>query len=286
MAKNSRSTSDKMGDWIRNILSCCDKTEEDERPRSLQISGPTNFRREDISIAGLDPEHQAWIREKAKADAQKMWAHLQPLHSSPSSHFADPNNKTSLPSYEDFTQPRPAPPTTTSNPVTGPGPGTTTTRTSLHSPRRVSASSTPGTATAGLVDKLKAHTRKISGSLGTSLTGYHHYPAHSGKAGAGTGGGESGTPYEMRALIDASSQDGGKEEEEGGMRRCSAKAQEHEGKMSAESGGSLTSSAGRGKGGRSVEVELGLQGDGDSGKGLGCGGMMMMKKEGDGDGGA
>ncbi|KAI7373568.1 hypothetical protein KC336_g20379, partial [Hortaea werneckii] len=99
MAKNSRSTSDKMGDWIRNILSCCDKTEEDERPRSLQISGPTNFRREDISIAGLDPEHQAWIREKAKADAQKMWAHLQPLHSSPSSHFADPNNKTSLPSY-------------------------------------------------------------------------------------------------------------------------------------------------------------------------------------------
>ncbi|KAI6878249.1 hypothetical protein KC325_g8740 [Hortaea werneckii] len=58
MAKNSRSTSDKMGDWIRNILSCCDKTEEDERPRSLQISGPTNFRREDISIAGLDPEQR------------------------------------------------------------------------------------------------------------------------------------------------------------------------------------------------------------------------------------
>ncbi|KAI6820013.1 hypothetical protein KC332_g11013 [Hortaea werneckii] len=279
MAKNSRSTSDKMGDWIRNILSCCDKTEEDERPRSLQISGPTNFRREDISIAGLDPEHQAWIREKAKADAQKMWAHLQPLHSSPSSHFADPNNKTSLPSYEDFTQPRPAPPTTTSSPAAGAGATTTTTttRTSLHSHRRVSASSTPGTATAGLVDKLKAHTRKISGSLGNSLTGYHHYQAHGGKA--GTGGGESGTPYEMRALIDPSSQDGGKEEEEG-MRVSGAKAQEHEGKMSGESAGSLSSATGRGKGGGRVEVEYGLQGDGDSGKGLGC--AEMMKK---GDGG-
>ncbi|KAI7300336.1 hypothetical protein KC315_g17233, partial [Hortaea werneckii] len=156
-----------MGDWIRNILSCCDKTEEDERPRSLQISGPTNFRREDISIAGLDPEHQAWIREKAKADAQKMWAHLQPLHSSPSSHFADPNNKTSLPSYEDFTQPRPAPPPTT---TTAANPATTA-------------------ATAALVDKIKAHTRKISGSLGNSLTGYHHYQTGSGKV----GGGESGT---------------------------------------------------------------------------------------------
>ncbi|KAI7156126.1 hypothetical protein KC343_g15193 [Hortaea werneckii] len=285
MAKNSRSTSDKMGDWIRNILSCCDKTEEDERPRSLQISGPTNFRREDISIAGLDPEHQAWIREKAKADAQKMWAHLQPLHSSPSSHFADPNNKTSLPSYEDFTQPRPAPPITTTSPAAGTGATATTTRTSLHSQRRVSASSTPGTASAGLVDKLKAHTRKISGSLGNSLTGYHHYQAHGGKAGTG-GGGESGTPYEMRALIDprtSSPQEGEKEEE--GMRRSAAKAQDQEGKMSGESAGSLSSLAdGRGRGGGSVEVEYGLQGDGDSGKGLGC--AEMVKNKGDGDGGA
>lgn len=37
MAKNNKSISDKMSDWIRNILSCCDRTEEDERPRSLQI---------------------------------------------------------------------------------------------------------------------------------------------------------------------------------------------------------------------------------------------------------
>ncbi|KAI7542905.1 hypothetical protein KC331_g7694 [Hortaea werneckii] len=268
MAKNNKSISDKMSDWIRNILSCCDRTEEDERPRSLQISGPTNFRREDISIAGLDPEHQAWIREKAKSDAQKMWAHLQPLHSSPSSHFADPNNKTSLPSYEDFTQPRPAPPpTTTTTAAAG-------TRTSLHSQRRVSAaSSSPGTATAALVDKIKAHTRKISGSLGNSLTGYHHYQAGSGKAG---GGAESGTPYEMRALIDprhSPPQQGGEKEE--GMRIGGAGAQDHEGKMSGESGGS--SSAGRGRGESGVDYYL--QGDGDSGKGLGCG---EMKEKGEG----
>ncbi|KAI7234573.1 hypothetical protein KC330_g4784 [Hortaea werneckii] len=269
MAKNNGSISDKMGDWIRNILSCCDKTEEDERPRSLQISGPTNFRREDISIAGLDPDHQAWIREKAKTDAQKMWAHLQPLHSSPSSHFADPNNKTSLPSYEDFTQPRPAPPlTTTANPATTAA--TAATRTSLHSQRRVSAASSSPVA---LVDKIKAHTRKISGSLGNSLTGYHHYQMGSGKA----GGGESGTPYEMRSLIDprhSSPQQGGEGEE--GVRISGARAQDHEGKMSGESGGS--SLAGGGRGG-SVEVDC-LQGDGDSGKGLGC--AEMVKK---GDGG-
>ncbi|KAI7468311.1 hypothetical protein KC357_g6772 [Hortaea werneckii] len=278
MAKNSRSTSDKMGDWIRNILSCCDKTEEVERPRSLQISGPTNFRREDISIAGLDPEHQAWIREKAKADAQKMWAHLQPLHSSPSSHFADPNNKTSLPSYEDFTQPRPAPPTT-SSPAAGAGATattTTTTRTSVHSQRRISASSSPGPTTAtaaALVDKIKAHTRKISGSLGNSLTGYHHYQASGGKLG---GWGESGTPYEMRSLIDphhSSARDGEGEE---GARIGGARAQDPEGKMSGESEGS--SSAGRGRG-RSVEVDY-LHGDGDSGKGLGCAGMMKKKEDG------
>ncbi|GAB1735921.1 hypothetical protein NU219Hw_g5255t1 [Hortaea werneckii] len=269
MAQNNRSISDKMSDWIRTILSCCDKTEETERPRSLQISGPTNFRREDISIAGLDPEHQAWIREKAKADAQKMWAHLQPLHSSPSSHFADPNNKTSLPSYEDFTQPRPAPPPTTANTAAA------GTRTSLHSQRRVSAaSSSPGAATAALVDKIKAHTRKISGSLGNSLTGYHHYQANSGKAGVG----ESGTPYEMRSLIDprSSPQQGGEGEER--MRIIGARAQDHEAKLSGESGGS--SLIGRGRGGGSVEVDC-LQGDGDSGKGLGC--AEMMKK---GDGGA
>ncbi|KAI6893247.1 hypothetical protein KC318_g10124 [Hortaea werneckii] len=274
MAKDNKSTSDKMGDWIRNILSCCDKTEEDERPRSLQISGPINFRRENISIAGLDPEHQAWIREKAKADAQKMWAHLQPLHSSPSSHFADPNNKTSLPSYEDFTQPRPAPPptTTTANTATT---ATAGTRTSLHSQHRVSAaSSSPGTTTAALVDKIKAHTRKISGSLGNSLTGYHHYQTSSGKA----GGGESGTPYEMRSLIDprhSSPQQGGEKEE--GVRISGAGAQDNEGKMSGESGSSSLAGGGRGV---SVEVDC-LQGDGDSGKELGCG--EMMKK---GDGGA
>lgn len=199
-----------------------------------------------------------------------MWAHLQPLHSSPSSHFADPNNKTSLPSYEDFTQPRPAPPpTATANTATTAVAGT---RTSLHSQRRVSASSSPGTATAALVDKIKAHTRKISGSLGNSLTGYHHYQASSGKA----GGGESGTPYEMRSLIDPRSSPPRGGEGEKGMQVSGGRAQDHEGKMSGESGGS--SSAGRGRGESGVDYYL--QGDGDSGKGLGCG-EMMKKVDGD-----
>lgn len=74
MAKQSFSK--KIGDWIRHILSCCDKEDEEEKRPALQIvspnrvqsqlyeydtdsecqSGPTNFRREDITIPGLDPE--------------------------------------------------------------------------------------------------------------------------------------------------------------------------------------------------------------------------------------
>lgn len=79
------SFSEKMSDWIRHILSCCDKAEDEEPKKVLQIvrpatspslwttplsrlnaadqlrfdvqqSGPTNFRREDITIPGLDPE--------------------------------------------------------------------------------------------------------------------------------------------------------------------------------------------------------------------------------------
>ncbi len=73
-----KSAAEKMGDWFRHILSCCDEEEESEEQRpALQIvsiieqfphnhkdqfthpskqSGPTNFRREDISIPGLTPE--------------------------------------------------------------------------------------------------------------------------------------------------------------------------------------------------------------------------------------
>ena len=68
----------KMGDWFRHILSCCDRDEEEERPvlqivssrHSLRVDSPcakstaddgkqgnpTNFRREDISMPGLDAE--------------------------------------------------------------------------------------------------------------------------------------------------------------------------------------------------------------------------------------
>ncbi|KAK3707483.1 hypothetical protein LTR37_012125 [Vermiconidia calcicola] len=130
---------EKMGDWFRHILSCCDREQEEEERPALQISGPTNFRREDISIPGLDPEQQRFIREKAISDAHKMWDHLQPLRSSPSSHFATP------PSYEQFTTPRsPTSPRTYESPL----------------------------------ERVKRHSRKISNTLRTSSGGgqYHGVP--------------------------------------------------------------------------------------------------------------
>ncbi|KAK3721316.1 hypothetical protein LTR37_003192 [Vermiconidia calcicola] len=123
---------EKMGDWFRHILSCCDREQEEKERPALQISGPTDFRREDISIPGLDPEQQRFIREKAISDAQKMWDHLQPLRSSPSSHFATP------PSYEQFTTPRsPTSPRTYESPL----------------------------------ERVKRHSRKISNTLRTSSGG-------------------------------------------------------------------------------------------------------------------
>lgn len=64
-----------MGDWFRHILSCCDRDDEEAQRPALQIvrypnivlqsiddntftsqSGPTNFRREEIRLPGLDEE--------------------------------------------------------------------------------------------------------------------------------------------------------------------------------------------------------------------------------------
>ena len=75
MYSEKTSFGEKVGDWFRHILSCCDREDEEESRPALQIvssssmtprkrkpltshqqSGPTNFRREDISIPGLDPE--------------------------------------------------------------------------------------------------------------------------------------------------------------------------------------------------------------------------------------
>ncbi|KAK0989905.1 hypothetical protein LTS16_012518 [Friedmanniomyces endolithicus] len=106
--------STKMSDWFRNILSCCDRQDEEEERPALQISGPTNFRREEIKLPGLDPEQQRWIREKAIADAGRMYEHLSPLRSSPSGQFAaDPRHRATtatLPSYEAFTHACPGSP--------------------------------------------------------------------------------------------------------------------------------------------------------------------------------
>ncbi|GAB7361750.1 hypothetical protein MBLNU230_g1796t1 [Neophaeotheca triangularis] len=136
----SKNFNQKMGDWFRYILSCCDKDreEEDERP-ALQISGPTDFRRHDITLTGLSEEQQRYIREKAIHDAQRMYAHLQPLASSPSTAFAERPAGTQV-SYEDFTTPRAAP-------------------------------AVPAQRDS-VVGRMRAHSRKISNSLTLKPAGY------------------------------------------------------------------------------------------------------------------
>lgn len=101
-----------------------------------------------------------------------MFENLQPLRSSPSGHFADrehhPTTATKLPTYEQFTTPRPP----------SPNPNTSTPPSTYHytSP----------------LDRVRAHTRKISNSLGvTKPLGYQSV----------AGG---GSPYEMRSLMDPS----------------------------------------------------------------------------------
>lgn len=57
---------------------------------------------------------ERFVREKAAEDAKRVWQNLQPLHSSPSGTFAErPATSTMMPTYEQFTQPRPAPSPTT-----------------------------------------------------------------------------------------------------------------------------------------------------------------------------
>lgn len=113
---------------------------------------------------------QRWIREKAIADAGRMWEHLQPLRSSPSGQFADPRNTATLPTYEEFTTPRSAP---------EPSPTATTTR-------RPSVSS-------HALDRVRAHARKVSNSLTKPLGGYQAVTGRNSK--------EGGNPYEMRSLM-------------------------------------------------------------------------------------
>ena len=129
------------------------------------------------------------------ADAGRMYDHLQPLRSSPSGEFASPRTgsdaRATLPSYKQFTTPRSAPSTLHSNappvlpPINGIG-------------DRRSSSSTGGAAgqqaSPPLIDRVKAHTRKISASL-TKPVGYQAM---------GRGHDDGGQPFEMRSLMDPS----------------------------------------------------------------------------------
>ncbi|PPJ50301.1 hypothetical protein CBER1_06452 [Cercospora berteroae] len=103
---------------------CCGEYDEDyeSRRRSIQIGVPTDFRREDVNIAGLTEDEATEIREKSARDAQRMFQNLRPLASSPSGTFAERPVQHSFPSYEQFTQPRPAP-TPDSSPIHPSSPG-------------------------------------------------------------------------------------------------------------------------------------------------------------------
>ena len=129
------------------------------------------------------------------ADAGRMYDHLQPLRSSPSGEFASPragsDARATLPSYEQFTTPRSAPSALRSNappvlpPISGIG------------SRRLSTSTGGGAgqqASPPLIDRVKAHTRKLSASL-TKPIGYQAM---------GRGHDDDGQPFEMRALMEPS----------------------------------------------------------------------------------
>ncbi|EME78394.1 uncharacterized protein MYCFIDRAFT_216631 [Pseudocercospora fijiensis CIRAD86] len=156
------------------VMFCCMSSYDDEvdethgSDRKLEISAPTNFRREEMDIPGLTEEQSKMYREKQRRDAERMWNHLQPLRSSPSGTFAE-RPADNYPTYEAFTQPRSAP-----------KPGQPR-RSPLHvdtSPNSTLAQSTsPTTANSRadsafhqsrsnprLTDRVKAHSRKFSDS--------------------------------------------------------------------------------------------------------------------------
>ncbi|KAK5134077.1 hypothetical protein LTR08_006967 [Meristemomyces frigidus] len=223
-AGSNRALGAKMGDWFRHVLSCCDRDDEDEDDRpALQISSPTDFRREDISMPGLDAESQRWIREKARLDAGRMYDHLQPLRSSPSADFASKTTATTttttsprdaratLPSYEHFTTPRAAPSPLREEHAFVLPPIVSVTG------RRVSEGQGQGGA---VMDRVKAHGRKISATLMGGGMGWQ------GVAG-------QGQPYEMRALMDSR----GGEEGKGSGESFSARGSEGDGDRDSAKGG-------------------------------------------------
>lgn len=161
---------------------------------NLEQSGPTNFRREDISMPGLSPEQQQEIREKARADAEKMWKALQPLASSPSTQFAE----RPLPTFEQFVTPRRAPvPGSKEDDVSNNNTNNNNSPGLKQSPTvTVDAETVNGQRVSGghnWSNSIRVHSRKISDALSKPL-GYDK----------GLRNSREGSPYEMRALMDPS----------------------------------------------------------------------------------
>jgi hypothetical protein len=165
-------------------------------------SGPTNFRREDISMPGLSPEQQQGIREKARADAARMWHNLQPLASSPSTQFAE----RPLPTFEQFVTPCPAP-----VPMSKEGLSPSLKQAPAIAATNGGEVGRRGSSGHNWTGSIRAHSRKISDALSKPL-GYEKVGRTS----------REGSPYEMRALMDPS-------------RTVVGGAAQIEGKMSADS---------------------------------------------------
>ncbi|KAF2217106.1 hypothetical protein CERZMDRAFT_93165 [Cercospora zeae-maydis SCOH1-5] len=148
------------GQKMRAMFCCGEYDEEYESPRrSIQIGMPTDFRREDVNIAGLPDEEAAEIREKSRRDAQRMFHNLRPLSSSPSGTFAERPVQPEFPSYEQFTQPRAAP-TPGSSPIHPSSPGFGT------NPRQPPS---PG----GI-----RNANRVSGFYGSDSLYVNHYDSH------------------------------------------------------------------------------------------------------------
>jgi hypothetical protein len=146
-------------------------------------------------MPGLSPEQQQEIREKARADAEKMWKGLQPLASSPSTQFAE----RPLPNFEQFVTPRRAPVpgskeddvsnNNTNNNNNSPGIKQSPTVT-------VDAETMNGQRNSGghnWSNSIRVHSRKISDALSKPM-GWDK----------GLRNSREGSPYEMRALMDPS----------------------------------------------------------------------------------
>ncbi|KXT00496.1 hypothetical protein AC578_4083 [Pseudocercospora eumusae] len=175
------------------VMFCCMSSYDDDvdethgSDRKLEISAPTDFRREEMDIPGLTEEQSKMYREKQRRDAERMWNHLQPLRSSPSGTFAE-RPETAYPTYEAFTQPRAAPKprrsplhVDTASPThigqaqsTSPSTANSRADSAFHQPQ--------ARANPRLTDRVKAHSRRISDSWNYRRSGsamdYHQPPFH------------------------------------------------------------------------------------------------------------